>query len=96
MKGYNGTIFAYGQSSSGKTFSMLGPDAVVQHIVEGAESVPKEVQKMYGIIPRAIVDIFAAINKEMSEGAEIALSMNYFEIYNEKLMDLLAVSDKGS
>ena len=29
MAGFNGTIFAYGQSGSGKTFSMLGPDEVV-------------------------------------------------------------------
>ena len=26
--GYHGTIFAYGQSGSGKTYSMLGPDSV--------------------------------------------------------------------
>jgi hypothetical protein len=35
MKGFNGTIFAYGQSGSGKTFSMLGPDEVVHEIVKG-------------------------------------------------------------
>lgn len=32
MKGYNGTIFAYGQSGSGKTYTMLGPDEVVDVI----------------------------------------------------------------
>lgn len=26
MKGFNGTIFAYGQTSSGKTYTMLGVD----------------------------------------------------------------------
>merc|ERR1711957_129106 len=35
IKGFNGTIFAYGQSGSGKTFSMLGPDEVVHEIVKG-------------------------------------------------------------
>lgn len=35
MKGYNGTIFAYGQSGSGKTYSMLGPDEVVDVIKKG-------------------------------------------------------------
>lgn len=35
MKGYNGTIFAYGQSGSGKTYSMLGPDEVVEVIMNG-------------------------------------------------------------
>ena len=27
LNGYNGTIFAYGQTSSGKTFTMYGTDA---------------------------------------------------------------------
>ena len=26
LEGFNGTIFAYGQTSSGKTFTMQGPD----------------------------------------------------------------------
>ena len=26
LKGYNGTIFAYGQAGSGKTFTLLGPN----------------------------------------------------------------------
>ena len=42
MQGFNATIFAYGQSGSGKTFSMLGPDDVVDAIKEGAASVPEK------------------------------------------------------
>ena len=26
LEGFNATVFAYGQSGSGKTFTMLGPD----------------------------------------------------------------------
>ena len=33
--GYNGTIFAYGMSGTGKTFSMLGPEEVVEVIKRG-------------------------------------------------------------
>ena len=41
---------------------MLGPDEVVEAIKEGGSgSIPEEVQEMYGIIPRAIGDIFEAI-----------------------------------
>lgn len=65
--GYNGTIFAYGQSGSGKTFTMLGPDEVVDVIKKGVaqknQIVPIEVQALYGIIPRAIFDIFKEVNK---------------------------------
>lgn len=40
LKSYNGTIFAYGQSGSGKTFTMYGRDIVDE--------------KVKGIIPRAL------------------------------------------
>jgi hypothetical protein len=63
MKGFNGTLFAFGQSGSGKTFSMLGPEAVVEAITSGSEEVPEKVQNLYGIIPRAIFDIFSEINR---------------------------------
>lgn len=63
LEGFNGTIFAYGQSGSGKTFTMLGPDEVVDAIKEGGSTgISDEVQEMYGLIPRAIGEIFEAIN----------------------------------
>ena len=44
LSGFNGTIFAYGQSGSGKTFTMLGPDSVVDAIKDGgSEGIPEEV-----------------------------------------------------
>lgn len=55
--GYNGTIFAYGMSGTGKTFSMLGPEEVVEVIKKGGE-IEESIQQMYGIIPRAICDVF--------------------------------------
>lgn len=76
LKGFNGTIFAYGQSGSGKTFTMLGPDSVVDAIKNGNEGISLEVQRMYGVIPRAIGDIFEAINRLIdAEGAQIELSV---------------------
>jgi hypothetical protein len=43
MDGFNGTIFAYGQSGSGKTFTMLGPEDVTDALVNAADVVPEEV-----------------------------------------------------
>ena len=72
LNGFNGTIFAYGQSGSGKTFTMLGPDSVVDAIKSGGDEISMEVQRMYGLIPRAIGDIFEAINRVVdAEGAQI-------------------------
>ena len=64
LEGFNGTIFAYGQSGSGKTFTMLGPDEVVEAIKEpNANEITDDLQEKYGLIPRAIGDIFEAINR---------------------------------
>ncbi|XP_046335656.2 kinesin-II 95 kDa subunit-like [Haliotis rufescens] len=51
-EGYNGTIFAYGQTASGKTFTMQGiSEPTTQH----------------GIIPRAVEDIFKIVSSTKSE-----------------------------
>jgi len=87
--GFNGTIFAYGMSGTGKTYSMLGPETVVEVIKQGGE-ISEDIQSQYGIIPRAIRDIFEFMNYAIEkEGASFELMMNYFEIYKESLNDLL-------
>lgn len=70
---------------------MLGPDEVVQAISQGDGVVPDRVQKLYGIIPRAIHSIFSEIQKiQKQSGSHFKLRVNYFEIYNESFNDLLA------
>ena len=49
---------------------MLGPDSVVDAIKNGGDGIDLEIQKMFGIIPRAIGEIFQAINRLVeAEGA---------------------------
>ncbi|XP_037085145.1 kinesin heavy chain-like [Pollicipes pollicipes] len=76
LMGYNGTIFAYGQTSSGKT-----------HTMEGVLGRPD----LQGIIPRIISDIFNHIYS-MEENLEFHIKISYFEIYMDKIRDLLDVS----
>ncbi|VDM60599.1 unnamed protein product [Angiostrongylus costaricensis] len=73
LSGYNGTVFAYGQTSSGKT-----------HTMEGTIDDPV----MQGIIPRIVHDIFNHIYT-MDTELEFHIKVSYFEIYNEKIRDLL-------
>merc|ERR1719191_1162611 len=47
MDGYNGTIFAYGQTGTGKTHTMVGPP---------------EPEELHGVIPRTFNHIFTNIN----------------------------------
>uniref|UniRef100_A0AC35TQG5 Kinesin motor domain-containing protein n=1 Tax=Rhabditophanes sp. KR3021 TaxID=114890 RepID=A0AC35TQG5_9BILA len=74
LSGYNGTVFAYGQTSSGKTHTMEG-------IIDNRE--------MQGIIPRIINDIFTHIYNMDQEDLEFHIKVSYYEIYNEKIRDLL-------
>ncbi|XP_064087210.1 kinesin heavy chain-like isoform X1 [Macrobrachium nipponense] len=76
LHGYNGTIFAYGQTSSGKT-----------HTMEGKLGDPT----YEGIIPRIVNDIFNHIYN-MEEALEFHIKISYFEIYMDKIRDLLDVS----
>lgn len=73
LMGYNGTIFAYGQTSSGKT-----------HTMEGVMGDPH----LQGIIPRIVNDIFNHIYA-MEENLEFHIKVSYFEIYMDKIRDLL-------
>lgn len=74
LNGYNGTIFAYGQTSSGKT-----------HTMEGDMSEPNSPN--HGVIPRIINDIFTHIYGLEDPNLEFNLKVSYFEIYNEKVIN---------
>ena len=79
ISGYNGTIFAYGQTGCGKTHTMMGPE------IENAN--PDDL----GIIPNSFENIFeeVRIGSEGDEGKEYLVQASYLEIYNEKIRDLL-------
>jgi len=85
--GYNGTIFAYGQSGSGKTYSMLGPDSVFETLASSAEN------ELYGITPRAVYQIFNIFKDFERSGTKWKLTLSYIEIYNEKVKCLLSKKD---
>ena len=74
LEGFNGTIFAYGQTGTGKTFTM-----------EGVNEPPE----LRGIIPRAFHQIFDAIATRGGSDTEFLVRASYLEIYNEDIRDLL-------
>ncbi|GLD99506.1 hypothetical protein PINS_up008232 [Pythium insidiosum] len=74
MDGYNATIFAYGQTSSGKTYTM-----------EGASI---DDPQLRGIIPRTATEIFQNV-LAADENMEFIVKVSYIEIYMERIRDLL-------
>ncbi|PNJ80156.1 kinesin-like protein KIF3A isoform X4 [Pongo pygmaeus] len=73
LEGYNGTIFAYGQTGTGKTFTM-----------EGVRAIPE----LRGIIPNSFAHIFGHIAKAEGD-TRFLVRVSYLEIYNEEVRDLL-------
>ena len=66
-QGYNGAIIAYGQTGTGKTYTM-----------EGARTGPDR-----GIIPRAVEEVFACIEHDAAPGSKYLVRASYLQIYNE-------------
>ncbi|KAL4230043.1 Kinesin-like protein kif3a [Mactra antiquata] len=73
LEGYNGTIFAYGQTGTGKTFTM-----------EGVRAIPE----LRGVIPNSFAHIFGHIAKAEGD-TRFLVRVSYLEIYNEEVRDLL-------
>lgn len=78
IEGYNGTIFAYGQTGCGKTHTMMGS---------------YESEETQGIIPKAFNHIFGCIDSS-DDGKKFLVRCSYLEIYNESILDLLGSDHK--
>ena len=74
LEGYNGTIFAYGQTGCGKTHTMMGDYST---------------DETKGIIPKAFGHIFGFIDQDETAGKKFLVRCSYLEIYNEAILDLL-------
>ncbi|XP_031178213.2 kinesin-like protein KIF3C isoform X2 [Sander lucioperca] len=73
LAGFNGTIFAYGQTGTGKTYTM-----------QGAWLDPEK----RGVIPNAFDHIFTHISRSQSD-KQYLVRASYLEIYLEEVRDLL-------
>jgi len=73
LEGFNGTILTYGQTSSGKTFTMEGISGNLD---------------LEGIIPRTIKHVFEFI-RDTTEDMEFTVKVSMVEIYMEKIKDLI-------
>ncbi|PIN09034.1 Kinesin-like protein [Handroanthus impetiginosus] len=84
LEGFNCTIFAYGQTGTGKTYTMEGE-------CKRSKSGPNgELPPDAGVIPRAIKQIFDTLE---GQNAEYSVKVTFLELYNEEITDLLAPED---
>ncbi|KAI3514212.1 hypothetical protein L1887_12531 [Cichorium endivia] len=80
LEGYNCTIFAYGQTGTGKTYTMEG----------GGRKKNGEFPSDAGVIPRAVRQIFDILE---AQNAEYNMKVTFLELYNEEITDLLALEE---
>lgn len=76
LEGYNATVLAYGQTGTGKTYTMEGFQFSGQH--------PDR-----GIVPRAMEEIFKYIEHCPNGKTAFMVRASYLQIYNEVISDLL-------
>lgn len=76
FEGYNATLLAYGQTGTGKTYTM-----------EGFSSGLNDPNK--GIIPRSMEEIFKFIENSSNKSKTFMVRASYLQIYNEVITDLL-------
>uniref|UniRef100_A0A6B2KX12 Kinesin motor domain-containing protein n=1 Tax=Arcella intermedia TaxID=1963864 RepID=A0A6B2KX12_9EUKA len=84
LEGYNCTIFAYGQTGTGKTYTMEGPKEVDPKSIRTSTEA--------GIITRSINTIFERLSRCTDE---YSVKVSHLEVYNEELCDLLNPDNKG-
>ncbi|XP_037049564.1 osmotic avoidance abnormal protein 3 isoform X2 [Bradysia coprophila] len=87
LEGYNGTIFAYGQTGCGKSHTMQGPEIAL-------DNKDKRVLAQRGLISRSFDHIFEAIS--VSTGVQYLALVSYLEIYNENIRDLLNPNENSA
>ncbi|GIY08716.1 kinesin-like protein Klp61F [Caerostris darwini] len=83
IMGFNCTILAYGQTGTGKTFTIEG-----NRFSTLDDSV--EVHYMAGIIPRSMKHIFQELTQQK---CDFEVNVSFLELYNEEIYDLLSKTD---
>lgn len=96
LEGYNGTIFAYGQTGTGKTYTMIGSEDPGKSRKKRSFS-PSLYQpatfRNKGVLLLSMEDIFEISSKS---GKLHTISCSFFEIHNENINDLLASGENLS
>ena len=84
LQSYNSTVFAYGATAAGKTYTYSQfPNQYFNRMLG--------TKKNLGIMPRAIEDLMKRVEID-SVNHHYNLKLSYLEIYNENIRDLLATN----
>ncbi|GFO07323.1 kinesin-like protein, partial [Plakobranchus ocellatus] len=82
LKGQNVSVFAYGPTGAGKTYTMLGMNS-------DPGIIPRVIQALFKAID---LEKTSPLKDGMSQPPQFQVTFSYMEIYNEKVHDLLVSS----
>ncbi|RLN68410.1 hypothetical protein BBJ28_00022399 [Nothophytophthora sp. Chile5] len=103
LDGIHGSIFAYGQTSSGKTYTMQGTNfrstGARKATLSVAEESPETEEDRRpavgdGLVQLAVKDLFDEMARRTD--AEFLVRVSYLEVYNETVRDLLVTDSSSS
>eukprot|EP01028_Stygiella_incarcerata_P013293 TRINITY_DN8181_c1_g2_i1.p1 TRINITY_DN8181_c1_g2~~TRINITY_DN8181_c1_g2_i1.p1 ORF type:complete len:733 (+),score=260.59 TRINITY_DN8181_c1_g2_i1:73-2271(+) len=102
LRGYNGTVLAYGQTGTGKTYTIFGTRPEWSPLREekkrpggdfplSPSTLEESFQNCFeedGAIPRTVAHVFRHV-AEHSHDTEFRITVSFLQIYMESIMDLL-------
>ena len=91
LQGFNSTVFCYGPSGTGKSFTCYGPAGGAISGGGSAAAARWAASPEAGMIPRAAEQLFATIERGGSlQHGRFLLRVSFLQLYREGLSDLLA------
>jgi len=84
LEGYSATVFAYGPTGCGKTYTITGrPDSILKYGSGDSSD---------GIVIRSVEALFDKIQEMQRDGLQFKVRSSCVEIYNENVIDLFKMS----
>lgn len=95
MQGFDAVVFAYGQTASGKTYTLTGTHSNPGVIPQAVSDIFTYIRavRLHNICNTYISTTNMSVHQNPSQ--EFLLRASYLEIYNENLKDLLAPETQG-
>ena len=97
LQGFNSTVFCYGPSGTGKSFTCYGPETAGK---SGSATAAAQwaASADAGMIPRAAEQLFATIERGSGalKSGRFLLRVSFLQLYRESLSDLLAHHSSSS